>query len=270
MPALFIGHGAPTVAIQPDDFTRALETYTRNAPRPSAIAVISAHWHVPLPVRVTASESPRLMYDFYDFPRVMYTLTYPSPGTPDLAREIVELLAAAGLPAVGDASRGLDHGVWIPLRIAYGDASIPVVQISLPKTLAPRELLLMGRALRPLRERGVLLIGSGNITHNLRLLHGETQNAAVDAWAAEFDAWVRDRVLERDNEALADYRRGAPFADLAAPTTEHIDPLFVILGAADNTDRVAWIYEGFHHGTLSMRTLAFAPDGEETMEPEAR
>src|SRR5437773_7216315 len=189
-PALFIGHGAPTVAMREDEFTRALAAYGRQLPTLRAIVVISAHWQVPVPIRATASARPRLIYDFYDFPREMYTLTYPCPGAPEVAAEAIALLSESGVVAVRDDGRGLDHGVWIPLRIAHPGAETPVVQVSLPKHASPRDLLRMGRALAPLRERGVLLVGSGNVVHNLGALHFDDVGAPVDAWAAEFDAWV--------------------------------------------------------------------------------
>lgn len=255
-PAIFVAHGSPAVALEEDGYTRALARFAQEIPRPRAIVVVSAHWEAPGPVRVTAGAHQALIYDFGGFPADLYRLTYPAPGEPALAAEIVTLLAGRALPAVLDYDRGWDHGVWIPLRFMYAAADVPVVEISLPVSWSPSRLIEVGEALAPLRERGVLVVGSGGLVHNLRLVRFERKDAPVEEWARAFDEWARDRLHALDRAALASYREQAPHADLAVPTTEHLDPVFVVLGSARPGERVDDVFEGFHHGTLSMRTFA--------------
>lgn len=212
---------------------------------PRAIVVVSAHWEAPGPVRVTGAERPTLIYDFSGFPPELYDVRYPSPGDPALAADIVRRLEGATL----DPRRGIDHGAWVPLVHAFPAAKVPVLQVSLPVPRTPERVAQVGKALAPLRDEGVLLIGSGGLVHNLRRVHFDDKNAPVDGWAAEFDGWVRDH-----SDALADYRR-APHAAEAVPTTEHFDPAFFVLGAALPGDRLSWLYEGFHYGNLSMRSF---------------
>jgi 4,5-DOPA dioxygenase extradiol len=178
----------------------------------------------------------------------LYRITYPAPGSPELAARIPG--------AEPETNRGLDHGAWVPLRLAWPEARIPVVQVSLPGG-GPEESFALGRALRPLRDEGVIVIGSGGIVHNLGLVHFSQKNSGVDPWAADFDRWVADRLSSRDIDALFAYRTLAPEADLAVPTSEHFDPMFVTLGASWPEERIDTIYEGFHYGNLSMRSFAF-------------
>lgn len=256
MPVVFLAHGSPMVALAPGAYTAALERMRRTWPAPRAIVVVSAHWQAAVPLRVTSSERPSVLHDFAGFPEALFELDYPCPGDPELARGIVQLLGEAGVHAVLDAKRGLDHGAWLPLRFAYPSATTPVVQVSLGVPRDPRALVLLGQALQPLRARGVLLIGSGGIVHNLELVRFDDQHAPVDAWAQQFDEWVGERVAAHDLASLLEYRAQAPHAGRAVPTTEHLDPLFCILGARTDADRVADIYRGFHHGNLSMRCFA--------------
>jgi len=258
LPAVFVAHGSPMVALDDDEYTRALRGLGARQPRPRAIACVSAHWQLAGPVRVTAHPRPPLIYDFGGFPDALYRLSYPAPGAPDVAAEIVALLGAAGIAAALDPARGLDHGVWVPLRHAVPAADIPIVAVSLP-AVAPNELLALGRALAPLRDRGVLLLGSGGIVHNLGRLHPDQHGAPIAPWARAFDHWVRARLETRDLAALADYRRAAPHAALAVPTTEHFDPLLVVAGSTGSDDQVTDVFVGFQHGTLSLRCVAFEP-----------
>jgi 4,5-DOPA dioxygenase extradiol len=255
MPVVYISHGSPMVAVESDDYTRALRRMGEELPRPKAIVVVSAHWESAAPVRVGSSERPPLIYDFGGFPPELYDLRYPSPGEPALARDIVERLKAAGFPAVGEEHRGLDHGVWVPLLHVYPGADIPVVEVTLPSPRRPSDILALGKALGPLRDRGVLLIGSGGVVHNLRRVQFGDKNAPIEAWAQSFDDWVRARLETLDTAAIADYRQLGPEASASVPTTEHFDPLFVVLGASGEGDRVRDIYEGFQYGNLSMRTV---------------
>lgn len=255
MPAVFISHGSPMVAVEKDDYTRALRTLGEGLPAPTTILVVSAHWEASAPVRVGSSARPPLIYDFGGFPGELYGLNYPAPGNPGTAREIVRLLTAAGIRAVEDPDRGLDHGAWVPLLHAYPDANVPVVEVTLPVPRKPAELLAMGKALAPLRDGGVLLVGSGGIVHNLRRVRFGDKAAPIESWARSFDTWIRERLEEGDVDAIADYRRQGPEAAAAVPTTEHFDPLFVVLGAMGPGERVQDVYEGFHYGSLSMRTV---------------
>ncbi len=253
MPALFISHGAPTIALETDDFTRAVGAYGATLANARAIAIVSAHWQART-VRVNAVARPEMIYDFGGFPDALFRIRYEAPGDPALAREIAALLGDATL----EEQRGWDHGVWVPLRIALPDARVPIVEIAQPYPTTPEELLRIGRALAPLRERGVVIVGSGGIVHNLRAIHMLNKNAPVDDWAKAFDEWVAKLLAARDFATLTRYRELAPHASLAVPTPEHFEPLFVTLGAARDTDTLTTIYEGFHYGNLSMRTFAFA------------
>ncbi|HEY3174814.1 MAG TPA: class III extradiol ring-cleavage dioxygenase [Candidatus Polarisedimenticolia bacterium] len=262
MPALFISHGAPTLALEPEGTcARALRRWAEACPSPRALLVMSAHWEAPGPIRVTSAGRPPLIYDFAGFPDPLYALTYPAPGDPGLAAEVIRRLHDADLPAQEDPDRGWDHGVWIPLRLAFPEPRIPVVEISLPRRSAPEELMRIGRALSALRSQGVLLIGSGGIVHNLRLIRLERKEAPADSWALEFDEWVRTRLERHDFDALIRYREVAPHAALAVPTTEHFDPLFFVLGASGAEDDVVEIHDGIQYGNLSMRCFALQGRG---------
>jgi 4,5-DOPA dioxygenase extradiol len=256
-PALFVSHGAPSAALEDDAYTRALGAWARARPRPRAVVVLSAHAEARGPVRVNTASHPSLVYDFYGFAPALYDLRYQAPGAPDLAREIAGALAEAGQEPVLDAQRGWDHGVWVPLRLLYPVADVPIVELSLPVPRTPAALLATGAALRPLRARGVLLLGSGGIVHNLHRL-GPDDGGSPLPWAAAFDGWVKERLLALDRESLAAYETLAPHAEQAVPTSEHFDPLFFVLGALDPNDRVESVYEGFRYGTLSLRSFALA------------
>lgn len=258
MPVVFISHGSPMVAVEKDDYTAALRRMGESLPLPKAIVVVSAHWETSAPVRVTLSEKPETIHDFGGFPDVLYQLRYPSPGQPTLGGEIVSLLNATGIPAVGDGQRGLDHGAWVPLRHAYPGAEIPVLQVTLPMPRSPSDLLQLGQALAPLRKQGVLLIGSGGIVHNLRRVQFADKNAPVDSWAKSFDDWIRGRLESGDIASIVDYKGQAPHSGAAVPTTEHFDPLFVALGAAGKGAATRDLYEGIHYGNLSMRSFALS------------
>lgn len=254
-PTLFVSHGSPMVALDSDDYPRALKAFGDGAAGARALVVVSAHWETPGEVRVTASTTPPLVYDFYGFPEPLYRLRYPAPGTPTLAGDILARLVAAGVPAVADAERGLDHGVWVPLRHAFPEARVPVVQVSMPAGASPAEVARLGEVLRPLRAEGVVLVGSGGLVHNLRRVNFRSKAASVEPWAAEFDAWVSSKLATRDFTGLQSWM-DAPNARLAHPSAEHLLPLYFVLGAALPEDRLTPVFEGFHHGTLSMRSFA--------------
>src|ERR1022692_3777806 len=228
MPAMYLGHGAPPLVDDPL-WTTQLAAWAGALPRPRAILVVSAHWEsAPLTIGATVDAAP-LIYDFYGFSERYYQATYPAPGAPDLAGQVRALLS--GTEAVGDApDRGLDHGAYVPLTVMYPGADIPVLQISMP-TLEPDRLLRIGAALAPLRDEGVLIMGSGFLTHGLPFLRDFRFDAPPPGWSTEFDHWAADALDRGDVDALAAFRR-APGASYAHPTTEHFAPLFVTLGAA--------------------------------------
>ncbi|MGI9005989.1 MAG: dioxygenase family protein [Streptosporangiaceae bacterium] len=228
MPAMYLGHGAPPLVDDPL-WTTQLAAWSAALPRPSALLVVSAHWEAaPLTIGATRDATP-LIYDFWGFPERYYQATYPAPGAPDLARNVRMLLS--GTEEVTEApDRGLDHGAYVPLTVMYPGADIPVLQVSMP-TLDPARLLRIGAALRPLRDQGVLIMGSGFLTHGLPFLRDFRFDARPPGWSVEFDHWAAEALDQGDVDALASFRR-APGARYAHPTTEHFAPLFVTLGAA--------------------------------------
>jgi 4,5-DOPA dioxygenase extradiol len=252
MPVAFVGHGSPTTVL---DATRGGEwtRWTAAFPRPASILVVSAHWER-APATVGATTAVPLVYDFYGFPREMYALRYPAPGSPGLARRVGECLAPLG-GVRSDPGRGLDHGAWCPLRWMYRDADVPVLSLSLP-TQDPARLVALGRALAPLRDEGVLVLGSGNVVHNLRALGRD--GTPPPAWSKEFDEWTSRTVAARDLDALVDWRRKAPGAREAHPTAEHWTPLLVASGAgvAGGGD-VRFPVVGFEAGSVSRRCVQF-------------
>lgn len=215
------------------------------------MVVVSAHWQTRGGQRANAVERPAPIYDFGGFSPELYTLRYNAPGDPALAAEVA---AIAG--ATLETERGWDHGLWVPLMHLRPQADIPIVELSLPFPADPRALIELGRRLRPLRERGVIIAGSGGIVHNLRLIDLSAKEAPIAPWAKQFDDWIAARIAARDFDAIADYRTRAPHADRAVPTPEHFEPLLVALGATRDDERLATLYEGFHFGSLSMRSIA--------------
>jgi len=245
-PALFISHGSPRQALIDDDYALALRGVQYATGHPSAIVIVSAHFEEPSPIRVTTSEKPPMIYDFYGFEDELYKITYACPGAPKLATEIIDRLRDAGLPAQADPERGLDHGAWVPLHIGWHAACWPVVQVSL-STDSPDQLMKIGRTLAPLRERDVLLVGSGGVTHNLRRGGGDIATAN-----REFDGWVRQRLESLDVEAFRDWKSAVPNWQMSHPTTEHFDPIHFVLGTLAPGEKVEHVYEGMR-GTFSMR-----------------
>ena len=248
MPVLFQAHGAPPLLDDPQ-WIGELAAWARALPRPRAIVVVSAHWEA-RPLAIGATTPIPLIYDFYGFPERFYSLQYPAPGAPEVAQRIRDLLRAAGRATVDEPGRGLDHGAYVPLMCMYPAADVPVLQISLPGE-DPRELFAVGRALAPLRTEGVLLIGSGFLTHNLRALHLRE----TPAWAHDFDAWAADVLVRRDHDALIDYRAKAPGVREALPTHEHFVPVLVAAGAAAEA-RVTFPITGFWWGGAMTRRSA--------------
>lgn len=248
LPALFVGHGSPMNAIEDNEFSRAWAEVGRVLPRPQAILCISAHWQT-RGVHVTAMPAPKTIHDFYGFPKDLYRQQYPAPGSPELAR-LVQQIAPA--PVGLDESWGLDHGAWSVLCRMFPEADIPVVQLSLDATQSPAQHYALGQALRPLRRRGVLILGSGNMVHNLRIMCWEDR--AYD-WAAEFDATLQQLILHRDHEALTDYGRFGRPASLSIPTNEHYLPLLYALAVQEQGESVRFFTERVTYCAISMRSL---------------
>lgn len=253
LPAVFTAHGNPLNALPGTPFAGFLAGWGQRLPRPKAILCVSAHWEAP-GLFVTASERPRTIHDFWGFPEELYRLRYPAPGAPALAARAAGLLGAASLPCGLDPGRGLDHGAWAPLRHLFPGADVPVIEVSLPDLPLPR-LADVGRALAPLRGEGVLLLGSGNLVHNLGLADFPHREAPVPGWASAFDVWVRDRLEAWDLEALARPWESGPQGRLAHPSLEHYAPLLVVCGAAGERPSVRFRCEAVEHGTVGMRCL---------------
>ncbi len=257
MPIGFIGHGAPTNAIQNDGATAKWRAWGAVLPRPAAVLVASAHW-LEHPPRVGASEILPLIYDFSGFPDELYRIFYPAPGAPELAESALSHLRKGGLAPQRDPQRGLDHGAWVPLRHMFPEADVPVLQVSVPFA-DPAACLALGRALAPLRKQDVFILGSGNIVHNLRLARLDDRAAPVENWAREFDDWCAGALERNDLDALADFARRAPGASLAVPTDDHFAPLLITAAAAAESGKpvVRYPFTGFEHGNLSMRCVEF-------------
>lgn len=253
LPSLFISHGSPMLALQPGASGPVLARLAATLPRPKAIVVMSAHWES-RELLVSASPAPETWHDFGGFPRELFAVQYPAPGDPALAQQIVELLAADGLPARLDHQRPFDHGTWVPLSLMYPTADIPVVQVSLPSHMGPTLQTRIGQALRSLREQGVLLIGSGSITHNLGELDWRAGPESIEPWAREFRDWVVDKLDTQDEAALHDYRRQAPHAVRSHPSDEHLLPLYFARGAGG---QFSVAHQGFTLGALGMDIYRF-------------
>jgi 4,5-DOPA dioxygenase extradiol len=259
LPVLFISHGAPTFAIEPGRAGPQLTELGRTLPHAKAVLVVSPHWMTPREVRVTTSAQPDTIHDFGGFPRALYELQYPVAGHPALAARTAELLNEAGFPTRLDPQRGLDHGAWVPLRHLLPDAHVPVFQVSLPHPLDPAGALALGRALAALRDEGVLIVGSGSMTHNLNEFRGHGGGDAPP-YVAEFTRWVRGAVqaaTQHGNvQPLIDYRSLAPHALRAHPSDEHFLPLLVAVGAASAGEPLQVIDGGITYGALSMESYA--------------
>ena len=253
LPSLFISHGSPMLALQPGASGPALQRLAADLPRPRAFVVMSAHWES-RELLVSGSPAPETWHDFGGFPRELFAVQYPAPGDPALAQQIVELLAANGLPARLDNQRPFDHGTWVPLSLMYPAADIPVVQVSLPSHMGPALQTRIGQALRSLREQGVLLIGSGSITHNLGELDWRAGPQSIEPWAGDFRDWVVDKLSAQDETALHDYRKQAPYAERSHPSDEHLLPLYFARGAGGE---FSIAHQGFTLGALGMDIYRF-------------
>jgi 4,5-DOPA dioxygenase extradiol len=258
MPVLFVGHGSPMNAIERNRFTETLAGLSKRLPRPNAVCVVSAHW-VTRGSEVLTVANPRTIHDFYGFPAPLYEVEYPAPGAPTEAQRV-----AREVKIQPDETWGFDHGAWSVLRHLYPEADVPVFQVSLDDRRSLPGHVELGSELAQLRDRGVLILGSGNIVHNLRRIQSE-KDAQPFPWTIEFDSHVKKAIETRDLASLAAPEHwGKPLAALAHPTLEHYVPLLYCLGSTTERDAVSYPYEGFEYGSLSMRMVLFGEEDTET------
>jgi 4,5-DOPA dioxygenase extradiol len=259
LPTLFLSHGSPMHAIQPGEAGRAWAALGRALPKPRAILIASAHWETAVPM-LTGNPKPQTIHDFGGFPAALYEIQYPAPGAPQVAERAVGLLKAAGITAGIDGCRGLDHGAWVPLRHMYPDADVPVAQIAVQPERGTAHHVELGRALAPLADEGVLIIGSGHATHNLRDWMSNSRRPEPLAYVRAFSAWLAATLAAHDTDALVAYRERAPEAARAHPSEEHFLPLFVAYGAAGEHSRPERVVDGFENGALAMDSYLFRAD----------
>lgn len=254
MPVLFLGHGSPMNAISENDFTKTLQQLGQNLPRPPAILAISAHWMTE-GTWVTHMAQPKTIHDFGGFPQELFNVEYPAPGLPELAEQLHSQISKPEIFA-DDEKWGLDHGTWSVLRHLYPKADIPVIQLSLDLTKPAEFHFALGEQLRSLRDQGVLIVGSGNLVHNLQKINWD-EKALPFPWALEFDEWAKEKINSRDFKALVQDATGSEAGRLSIPTPDHYYPLLYVLGASDTKDELQYIYEGFQNSSISMRCIGF-------------
>lgn len=254
MPLVFLGHGSPMNAIEDTAYSRAWSDLGTRLPRPKAILVVSAHWMTEGTTLVDVSAMPRTIHDFYGFPDALYAERYPAEGAPELAREVVSLLASHH--AAEDDRWGLDHGAWTVLKFLYPGADIPVFQVSIDMSRGLDHQLDIGRTLSDLRDRGVLILGSGNVVHNLRAVNRARHSPPQD-FALEFDALFADKMTDRDFAALADREGLGTLLNVAHPSVDHYLPALTIAGASDARDELTFMTDSIDLGSISMRSFLF-------------
>lgn len=252
MPALFIGHGNPMNAIERNGYSDAWRQLAADLPRPRAILAVSAHWYVP-GSRVTIDERPRTIHDFGGFPRALFEVQYPAPGSPELAERVRALCAPVDVAL--DDTWGLDHGTWSVLAHLYPQADVPVVQLGIDETLTGAQHLALARSLAPLRDEGVLVLGSGNVVHNLHAYAWGRHTTEPYEWGVRFDAWIRELLAARDFEGIAAYEEQGRDAQLSAPTPEHYLPLLYAIALCDDDDAITYPVDGFDGGSVSMLSV---------------
>ena len=248
-PVLFISHGAPTFAIEPGLLGPRLQTLGTQLPELKAVLVVSPHWQTKH-VKVMGTARPETVHDFGGFPSSLHALRYPVAGHPEVAGEAVRLLQSSGYTVGVDERRGLDHGAWVPLLHLLPQARVPVLQVSMPFDLSTHAALKLGQTLAPLREQGVLIVGSGSMTHNLH--HFQQSGAPPEAYAQEFADWVQTAVRAKGLQPLLNYRAEAPHAVRAHPSEEHFLPLLIAMGATTDADELQVLQGGVSNGALSM------------------
>ncbi|MEX5746161.1 dioxygenase [Massilia sp. X63] len=257
LPTLFVSHGSPMLALQDSPARRFLDGLGASLPRPRAVLAVSAHWETLGAPAVSLAPRPATIHDFGGFPRALFEIQYPAPGAPEVAERAASLLEQAGMAVQRAPDRGLDHGAWVPLRLMYPQADVPVAQMSILHGGDPAAHLALGQALAALREEGVLVLASGSLTHNLYEYRGQGVDAPAPGWVAGFGDWIKARLDAGDRAALLDYRRAAPYAAQNHPTDEHLLPLFVALGAAGPQAHATRLHASVEHGVLAMDAYAF-------------
>jgi 4,5-DOPA dioxygenase extradiol len=252
LPGLFISHGSPMLAIEPEQVGSALHRLSINLPKPRAIVVMSAHWESQA-LEISTSNRPETWHDFSGFPRELYQLRYPAPGDMLLAERLIDMLQQANVPAHANSLRPRDHGVWMPLLHLYPEADIPVIQVSLPVHYTAQQIYQIGKVLAPLRDEQILLIGSGSITHNLAELSWSNEETTTPDWASSFRNWVVHQLSNDDFDAVLDWKQ-APHVRRNHPTLEHLAPLFFAMGTGP---RFSLVHSSFSLGALSMDLYRF-------------
>jgi 4,5-DOPA dioxygenase extradiol len=259
MPAIFVSHGAPNLILHDAPVRDFLSSYGKELGHPKAIVIVSAHFGT-REAALVVDEKPGMIYDFGGFEPELYEMVYPAPGAPELAARVGDLLSAAGIPVQAIENRGFDHGAWVPLKLMYPDADVPILQLSVQPTADPDHHLKVGRALAPLRDENILVIGSGSFTHNL----GEVftargmadPNAPAKDWMIEFRDWMDQKIAANDTDALVHYRSRAPHAVRNHPTDEHLLPLYVALGAGEG-GKPERIHYSHQYGALALDAYRF-------------
>lgn len=258
LPSLFLSHGSPMLALEDSPARRFLMNWPGRIASPRALLAVSAHWQGRSGPEVSLSAQPVTIHDFSGFPRGLFEIQYPAPGAPEVANQAARLLSDAGFSVKLSADRGLDHGAWVPLSLMYPNADVPVFQVSLIYGAGPEAHYRLGAALQPLREHGVLIIGSGALTHNLHEFMGQGPSDPAPPWVTEFAEWVAEALGKGNRADLLDYRRRAPFAARNHPTEEHLLPLFVALGAAGDSPVIERVHASHSYGILAMDAYTFS------------
>lgn len=253
MPVAFLGHGSPMNTLEQNAFSKAWRSFGAAVPRPKAVLMVSAHWYT-LGTHVTAMPTPETIHDFGGFPQALFDFQYPAPGSPALARRVAQLLQP--LKVGLDEQWGLDHGAWSVLAHAFPDASVPVVQLSIDRTQTPQWHYDLAQRLAPLRDEGVLILGSGDVVHNLGIMNWREQTVAFD-WAVRFNDLVKSHLAQPDHPALINYERLGEDARLSIPTPEHYLPLLYVAGLQTPQDKVSVLVDGIIGGSISMLSVAF-------------
>lgn len=254
MPSLFVAHGAPSIVLEDNSYTRFLSSLSTEFPKPDGIVVFTAHWESTIQ-KIGAPDTFDTIYDFGGFSPELYKIKYPASGDAELAKEIQVLFQEQNIPSTIDQTRGLDHGAWTILQLLYPNADIPVVSLSVNRNLTPQEHYLIGKALSPLRKKNILIIGSGGTVHNLRRLRWEASD--TEEWALSFDRWIEDRLVSWDTEGLFGYEQDAPYAKEAVPTNEHFVPLILAMGAGEPGNHATLLHRSYQYGSLSLRCWKF-------------
>lgn len=254
-PAIFLGHGSPMNAIEENLFTKSLTKLGETIARPKAILMVSAHWETK-GTFITGMEKPKTIHDFYGFPQALFNVQYPAQGSPKLANEINDRIKEP-MVSIDQSEWGLDHGTWSVLKHIFPKGDVPVIQLSIDMTKPMEYHLEIGSKIKFLREQGVMVMGSGNIVHNLRQVSWEKDAKAHD-WAVEFDEWVKKKLIDRDFRALATDALKSKAGSLSIPTLEHYLPLLYVLGTVDSKEELTFGYEGIELGSMSMRCFQFS------------